>query len=95
MIVDATLIATPPSINSKAKARDPQMHQAKKGKIWHFGLKAHVGLHAHSGLVHTQGPAATRTTSNSGSCETTETSQLVVFYRSSNNSFAAKLMRYG
>jgi transposase, IS5 family len=30
-IVDATIIAAPPSTKNKEKARDPQMHQTKKG----------------------------------------------------------------
>jgi IS5 family transposase len=30
-IVDATLIAAPPSTKNKAGARDPEMHQSKKG----------------------------------------------------------------
>ena len=52
-IVDATLIAAPPSTKNEAKSRDPEMHQAKKGKNWHFGMKAHIGVDAKSGLVHT------------------------------------------
>jgi transposase, IS5 family len=28
------------------------MHQSKKGKDWHFGMKAHIGVDAASGLVH-------------------------------------------
>jgi IS5 family transposase len=52
-IVDATLIAAPPSTKNKDKKRDPEMHQSKKGNDWHFGLKAHVGVDAASGLVHT------------------------------------------
>ena len=51
-IVDATFIAAPPSTKNKAKARDPEMHQAKKGNNWHFGMKAHIGVDAKSGLVH-------------------------------------------
>jgi IS5 family transposase len=56
-IVDATIIAAPPSTKNKAKARDrivgpPEMHQAKKGNEWHFGMKAHIGTDADSGLVH-------------------------------------------
>src|ERR1044071_9515080 len=35
------------------KARDPEMHQAKKGNQWHFGMKAHSGVDLASGLVHT------------------------------------------
>jgi IS5 family transposase len=30
-IVDATLIAAPPSVKNQEKARDPEMHQTKKG----------------------------------------------------------------
>jgi transposase, IS5 family len=51
-IVDATLIAAPPSTKNRAKARDPEMHQTKKGKQWYFGMKAHIGADADSGLVH-------------------------------------------
>lgn len=51
-IVDATLMAAPPSTKNRAKARDPEMHQAKKGNQWHFGMKAHIGVDADSGLVH-------------------------------------------
>ena len=52
-IVDATLIAAPPSTKNKDKQRDPEMHQSRKGNDWHFGLKAHIGVDAASGLVHT------------------------------------------
>lgn len=52
-IVDATLIAAPPSTKNRDKQRDPEMHQTKKGNEWHFGMKAHVGVDADSGLVHT------------------------------------------
>ncbi len=51
-IVDATLIAAPPSTKNKAGKRDPQMHQSKKGNQWYFGMKAPIGVDAHSGLVH-------------------------------------------
>lgn len=52
-IVDATLIAAPPSTKNQDGERDPEMHQAKKGNEWHFGMKAHIGVDADSGLVHT------------------------------------------
>ena len=52
-IVDATLIAAPPSVKNRDKARDPAMHQTKKGNQWYFGMKAHIGVDADSGLVHT------------------------------------------
>ena len=51
-IVDATIIAAPSSTKNKDEARDPEMHQAKKGNQWHFGMKAHIGVDAESGLVH-------------------------------------------
>ena len=51
--VDATVIAEPISTKNKASARDPEMHQTKKGNQWHFGMKAHIGVDTDSGLVHT------------------------------------------
>lgn len=52
-IVDATLIAAPPSTKNHDKERDAEMHQSKKGNDWHFGMKAHVGVDMGTGLVHT------------------------------------------
>ena len=52
-IVDATLIAAPPSTKNKSGERDPEIHQTKKGNQWYFGMKAHIGVDAESGLVHT------------------------------------------
>jgi IS5 family transposase len=52
-LVDATLIAAPSSTKNLEHARDPEMHQTKKGNQWYFGLKAHVGVDKESGLVHT------------------------------------------
>jgi IS5 family transposase len=58
-VVDATLIAAPSSTKNQSGERDPEMHQAKKGNQWHFGMKAHIGVDAESGLVHTvRGTAA-------------------------------------
>lgn len=51
-VVDATLIAAPPSTKNKARKRDPEMSSTKKGNQWHFGMKAHIGADASSGLVH-------------------------------------------
>ncbi|MEF9387621.1 IS5 family transposase [Ralstonia solanacearum species complex bacterium KE056] len=51
-IVDATIIAAPPSTKNETKSRDPEMHHTKKGNAWHFGMKSHVGVDAASGLVH-------------------------------------------
>lgn len=52
-LVDATLIAAPPSTKNQAKQRDPEMHQTKKGHQWYFGMKAHIGADRDSKLVHT------------------------------------------
>ena len=52
-VVDATLIAAPSSTKNASGERDPEMHQAKKGNQWHFGMKAHIGVDAQSGMVHT------------------------------------------
>jgi IS5 family transposase len=51
-LVDATIIAAPPSTKNASQARDPQMHQTKKGNQWHFGMKAHIGTDP-QGVVHT------------------------------------------
>jgi IS5 family transposase len=51
-IVDATILAAPSSTKNATGARDPEMHQTRKGKQWHFGMKVHVGTDTH-GLVHT------------------------------------------
>lgn len=51
-IVDATIVAAPPSTKNKDKARDPEMRQTRKGKEWHFGMKLHVGTDK-QGIVHT------------------------------------------
>ena len=51
-IVDATLIAAPPSTKNEQQARDPEMHQSKKGKQWHFGMKVHIGVDSQSALIH-------------------------------------------
>jgi IS5 family transposase len=52
-LVDATLIAAPPSTKNQARQRDPEMHQTKKGNQWYFGMKAHIGADRDSKLVHT------------------------------------------
>ena len=52
-VVEATIIEAPPSTKNEKGERDPEMHQAKKGNEWHFGMKAHIGVDAQSGLVHT------------------------------------------
>ncbi len=51
-IVDATLIAAPPSTKNREQSRDPEMHQSKKGNQWHFGMKLHIGVDSQTGLIH-------------------------------------------
>ena len=51
-IVDATLIAAPSSTKNKDRARDPEMHQTKKGNQWYFGMKAHVGIDSKTKVIH-------------------------------------------
>jgi len=52
-LVDAMLIAAPSSTKNKARKRDPEMHQTKKGHQWYFGMKAHIGADRDSKLAHT------------------------------------------
>ena len=52
-IVDATIVAAAPSTKNKAKQRDPEMKQTRKGNQWYFGMKAHIGVDAVTGLTHT------------------------------------------
>ena len=51
-IVDATIIGAPSSTKNKQKARDPEMHQTRKGQQWYFGMKLHIGVDSQTGLVH-------------------------------------------
>jgi IS5 family transposase len=51
-IVDASLINAPSLTKNKDGKRDPDMHQAKKGNQYYFGMKAHIGVDDESGLVH-------------------------------------------
>jgi IS5 family transposase len=51
-IVDATIIGAPSSTKNADKARDPEMHQTRKGQQWFFGMKVHIGVDSQTGLVH-------------------------------------------
>jgi len=51
-IVDATLISAPSSTKNADKARDPEMHQTRKGQQWYFGMKLHIGVDSRTGLAH-------------------------------------------
>src|SRR5262249_56737945 len=51
-IVDATIISAPSSTKNADKARDPEMHQTRKGNQWYFGMKAHFGVDSRTKLIH-------------------------------------------
>jgi IS5 family transposase len=51
-IVDASIINAPSSTKNREKARDPDMHQTKKGNQWYFGMKLHIGVDSKMKLVH-------------------------------------------
>ena len=51
-IVDSTIISAPSSTKNREGARDPEMHQTRKGQQWYFGMKLHTGTDARTGLVH-------------------------------------------
>ena len=69
-IVDATIIAAPPSTKNAEGARDPEMKQTRKGNEWHFGMKAHVGCDRH-GIVHSL------TTTHAGAADITQMDALL------------------
>ena len=50
-IVDVTIIVAPSSTKNEKGERDPDMHQVKKGKQWHFGMKLHVAVDESLGLT--------------------------------------------
>jgi IS5 family transposase len=51
-IVDATIIHAPSSTKNADNARDPDMHQTRKGNQWYFGMKAHVGVDSRTKIIH-------------------------------------------
>src|SRR6516162_3763018 len=51
-IVDATIINAPSSTKNAGKARDPEMHQTKKGNQWYFGMKGHFAVDSRRKLIH-------------------------------------------
>ena len=52
-IVDATIIAAPSSTRNSTAARDPEMHQTRKGNQWTSRMKMHIGVDDQDGLIHT------------------------------------------
>ena len=52
-MVDATMVPAWASTKNKAKRRDDERHQTKKGNQWCFGMKGPIGADVNSGTVHT------------------------------------------
>ena len=67
-IVDATIINAPSSTKNKEKARDPEMHQTKKGNHWYFGMKAHISADSRHRIVHTIVATAANVHDNCSRC---------------------------
>ena len=51
-IFDATIISAPSSTKNADQARDPDMHQTKKGNQWYFGMKGHIGVDSRPKIIH-------------------------------------------
>ncbi|PKM09634.1 MAG: IS5/IS1182 family transposase [Gammaproteobacteria bacterium HGW-Gammaproteobacteria-7] len=47
-VVDATIVAAASSTKNRDAARDPEMHQTKKGNQWHFGMTSPTGEGRHA-----------------------------------------------
>ena len=60
IVVDATIIAAPSSTKNYSGARDPEMHQNRKGQQWYFGMKLRIGVDKDTGLT----PSAVVTAAN-------------------------------
>ena len=51
-ILDTAIISAPSSTKNAGTAREPEMHQTRKGNAWHFGMKAHVGVDSKTRVIH-------------------------------------------
>ena len=47
-----TIIDAPSSTKNAQGERAPEMHQARKGQQWYFGMKLHIGVDTKTGLAH-------------------------------------------
>lgn len=52
-VVNAKLIDSPSLSRSASGEREPEMQQGKRGKQWHFGIKARFGVVAESSVAQT------------------------------------------
>lgn len=67
-IVDTTTIDAPSSPKNAEGRRNPEVHQARKGDNYFFGMKAHIGVNLHTGLVHSMGVRRPRCTETKRWC---------------------------
>lgn len=51
-IMDATIIAAPPSTKNEDGKCNPEMHQTKTGNHWFRGLKAHISLNSKAKIIY-------------------------------------------
>ena len=51
-IVDATILRAPSSRKNKERKVDAEMKSTRKGRGWHFGMKAHIGVSSDKKLIH-------------------------------------------
>lgn len=51
-MLDATLIAAPPSTKNKERKPDPEMGSTRKGSQSYSGMKAHICADPDRGLAH-------------------------------------------
>ena len=56
--MDASIIEARSSTKNRPGERDPEIHETKKGKQWHFGMKVHIGVEADMGMVHSMSATA-------------------------------------
>ena len=60
-IVEASIIAVWFSTENQVRARDPEMHQTRKGNEWHFEMKLHIGVDAQAALTQSLSTTAANT----------------------------------
>jgi len=51
-IVDPSIISAPSPTRNQDKARDPDMHQTRKGNQWYFGMRTHIGVNSKIKQIH-------------------------------------------
>lgn len=52
-MLDVTIVAALSLTKNRTGEHDSEVYKIKKGKPWHFGMKAPIGAEVQSDLVHT------------------------------------------